>query len=170
MVSSLLVTLHDLILTVALALGGYLLGATPFALVVARRMYGVDIRRRGTSNVGAGNVYRELGAKAGGLVMACDVGKGLLPALAAVLLLPAWPAALVAFMPMGTKTIAPWWLRVTPTGTFLSPDGKTNDDRWFKIRIMPYRTQDNVIDGVVITFIDITETKRLETQLRSLGS
>ena len=99
MVSSLLVTLHDLILTVALALGGYLLGATPFALVVARRMCGVDIRRRGTGNVGAGNVYRELGAKAGGLVMACDVGKGLLPALAAVLLLPAWPAAFVAFMP-----------------------------------------------------------------------
>ncbi|MDT4328827.1 chemotaxis protein CheB [Methylomonas sp. MS20] len=32
-----------------------------------------------------------------------------------------------------------------------------------------YRTQDNVIDGVVITFIDISETKRLEAQLRGDG-
>ena len=31
---------------------------------------------------------------------------------------------------------------------------------------MPYRTQDNVIDGVVITFIDITEIKKLEAELR----
>lgn len=32
----------------------------------------------------------------------------------------------------------------------------TNDKRWFMVRIMPYRTQDNHIDGVVITFTDIT--------------
>jgi len=31
---------------------------------------------------------------------------------------------------------------------------------------MPYRTQDNIINGVVITFINITETKKLEAQLR----
>jgi PAS domain S-box-containing protein len=43
---------------------------------------------------------------------------------------------------------------------------KTHDDRWYRVRIMPYRTQDNVIDGVVITFIDITEIKQLEDALR----
>ena len=32
-----------------------------------------------------------------------------------------------------------------------------------------YRTQDNVIDGVVITFIDITEVKQLEAQLGKSG-
>ncbi len=42
----------------------------------------------------------------------------------------------------------------------------TNDDRWFSIRIMPYRRLDNVIDGVVITLVDITETKNLESALR----
>ena len=31
---------------------------------------------------------------------------------------------------------------------------------------MPYRTQDNVIDGVVLTFIDITAIKQLEAKLR----
>ncbi len=43
---------------------------------------------------------------------------------------------------------------------------KANNQRWFKVRIMPYRTHDNIIDGVVITFIDISETKHLEAQLR----
>lgn len=37
---------------------------------------------------------------------------------------------------------------------------------WFRIRIMPYRTQDNVIDGVVITFTDISAVKKMETELR----
>jgi len=43
----------------------------------------------------------------------------------------------------------------------------TRDDRWFGVRIMPYRTTDNAIDGVVITFVDITQAKNLETQLRA---
>lgn len=43
-----------------------------------------------------------------------------------------------------------------------SPDG-----RWFSVRIMPYRTMDDRIEGVVITFADITVAKTLETKLRS---
>jgi two-component system, chemotaxis family, CheB/CheR fusion protein len=42
----------------------------------------------------------------------------------------------------------------------------TDDGRWFSIRIMPYRRLDNVIDGVVITLVDITATKELESALR----
>ncbi|KPQ29548.1 MAG: two-component system, chemotaxis family, CheB/CheR fusion protein [Marinobacter excellens HL-55] len=42
----------------------------------------------------------------------------------------------------------------------------TSDDRWYSVRIMPYRRLDNVIDGVVITLVDITETKNLESALR----
>jgi len=42
----------------------------------------------------------------------------------------------------------------------------TRDGRWFTVRIMPYRTRDNRIDGVVITFADITAAKTLEAQLR----
>jgi two-component system CheB/CheR fusion protein len=40
------------------------------------------------------------------------------------------------------------------------------DGRWFTVRIMPYRTLDDRIDGVVITFADITAAKMLEAQLR----
>lgn len=42
-----------------------------------------------------------------------------------------------------------------------------DDGRWFSIRIMPYRRIDNMIDGVVITMVDITQTKNLESTLRS---
>jgi len=38
--------------------------------------------------------------------------------------------------------------------------------RWFSVRIMPYRRLDNVIDGIVITFVDITAAKELESNLR----
>jgi hypothetical protein len=34
------------------------------------------------------------------------------------------------------------------------------------VRIMPYRTLDDRIDGVVITFADITKSKALEAELR----
>jgi chemotaxis methyl-accepting protein methylase len=40
------------------------------------------------------------------------------------------------------------------------------DGRWFTVRIMPYRTHDDRIDGVVITFADITTAKTLEAELR----
>lgn len=38
--------------------------------------------------------------------------------------------------------------------------------RWFTVRIMPYRTMEDVIGGVVITFADITAAKALEVELR----
>ncbi|OEZ57229.1 chemotaxis protein CheB [Duganella sp. HH105] len=44
----------------------------------------------------------------------------------------------------------------------------THSGGWYTVRIMPYRTVENVIDGVVVTFINISESKQLETQLRSM--
>jgi len=42
----------------------------------------------------------------------------------------------------------------------------TTDGRWFLVRIMPYRTAEDVIGGVVITFANITAAKKLEAELR----
>jgi PAS domain-containing protein len=39
-----------------------------------------------------------------------------------------------------------------------------HDGNWFASRILPYRTLDNMIDGVVITFVDITEIKQAEEE------
>ena len=52
---------------------------------------------------------------------------------------------------------------------FQEKEVTTHDGRWYRVRIMPYRTQDNIIDGVVVTFIDITEIKELEAELRKRG-
>lgn len=43
----------------------------------------------------------------------------------------------------------------------------TTDGHWLSVRIMPYRTVANVIQGVVITLVDITVAKELESRLRS---
>jgi len=43
---------------------------------------------------------------------------------------------------------------------------KGRDRCWFNVRIMPYRTSDDRIDGVVITFSDITAAKTLEAKMR----
>ena len=41
-----------------------------------------------------------------------------------------------------------------------------SDGRWFLVRIMPYRTMEDVIGGVVITFANITAAKTVEAKLR----
>jgi two-component system CheB/CheR fusion protein len=40
------------------------------------------------------------------------------------------------------------------------------DGRWFAVRMLPYRSFDDRVDGVVITFTDITTAKSLEAALR----
>jgi two-component system CheB/CheR fusion protein len=57
---------------------------------------------------------------------------------------------------------------VLRTLVFCERQVPTRSGRWFTVRIMPYRTVDNVIDGVVVTFINITEAKQMEAQLRSM--
>lgn len=52
------------------------------------------------------------------------------------------------------------------TLVFSEKEIPATDGRWFTVRIMPYRRLDDVIDGVVITLLDITETKKLEQALR----
>jgi two-component system CheB/CheR fusion protein len=54
---------------------------------------------------------------------------------------------------------------LTPTET----EVRTPEGHWFSARIRPYRTLDNIIEGAVITFIDITEQKRVHQQLQTLS-
>ena len=41
----------------------------------------------------------------------------------------------------------------------------SNDDHWYRMRILPYRTADERIEGIVLTFMDITESKRASVEL-----
>jgi len=78
-----------------LTLAAYLLGSVCFGLVLAARQ-GIDLRAQGSGNVGATNVSRVLGARAGRITLALDGLKGLMPVLAGRLLLgpdDPWTAA-----------------------------------------------------------------------------
>ena len=54
----------------------YLIGSVPFALILARRLGTADLRRIGSGNLGAANVLRTSGVRAGITVMLLDVAKG----------------------------------------------------------------------------------------------
>jgi len=73
----------------------YLLGSIPSGLLLGKA-YGIDVRKEGSGNIGATNLYRTLGRKVGILTLLCDCLKGLLPVLAMKLMvLPADYAAWV---------------------------------------------------------------------------
>ncbi|HEX7412254.1 MAG TPA: chemotaxis protein CheB, partial [Bacteroidales bacterium] len=56
-------------------------------------------------------------------------------------------------------------LEVLRTLVFIQKQIPTKDDRWFTIRIMPYRTFDDRIDGLVITFVNHSDLKQVEVKL-----
>jgi glycerol-3-phosphate acyltransferase PlsY len=68
------------LLDIALILGAYLLGSIPFGLVFSKMFAKIDIREYGSHNIGATNVYRNLGKTLGVLTLLADIGKGFLPA------------------------------------------------------------------------------------------
>ena len=65
----------NLILAVAQA---YLLGAIPFGYLFVRYTMGQDVRKLGSGNIGATNVHRTAGRKAGIVVLILDIAKGFL--------------------------------------------------------------------------------------------
>jgi glycerol-3-phosphate acyltransferase PlsY len=64
----------------------YVLGSVSFAWL-AGRLHGIDLRKRGSCNLGATNVGRVLGPRWGFTVFFADLAKGLVPVLLARLLI-----------------------------------------------------------------------------------
>lgn len=75
-----------IVLLIVLPIASYVVGSTPFGVILARA-HGVDLRRRGSGNVGATNVGRSVGRGWGYLCFLLDVAKGLVPVLCAGALL-----------------------------------------------------------------------------------
>jgi glycerol-3-phosphate acyltransferase PlsY len=69
---------------------GYLLGAIPFAVIIAQ-CHGVNVLACGSCNPGATNVRRTAGKRAGRIVFFCDVLKGFLAVHGAIYLAPGDP-------------------------------------------------------------------------------
>ena len=67
----------EVISTVLLVLGAFLLGSCPFSVIIGRWFLGKDIRDYGDGNPGAANVFRAGGQKLGYLAVLLDVTKGI---------------------------------------------------------------------------------------------
>jgi len=89
----------------------YAIGSIPFALLLSRRWGAHDLRRVGSGNLGAANVLRASGVKAGIVVALLDITKGALSVTLARYLSdqPAAPAA--AGLAAIVGHIYPVWLR-----------------------------------------------------------
>jgi glycerol-3-phosphate acyltransferase PlsY len=75
----------DILFYALLIVGSYLIGAIPFGFLIGK-LYGVDVRKVGSCNIGATNVTRTVGKIPGKICFVLDFLKGALPALAAKLL------------------------------------------------------------------------------------
>jgi glycerol-3-phosphate acyltransferase PlsY len=92
-------------------IGAYLLGAIPSAYIIGRLRKGIDIRQVGSRNMGAMNVFYNVGVVPGLLVLAVDIGKG-----AAAVALAQWlvESDLVVFIAGAAAVLGhsfPVWLR-----------------------------------------------------------
>jgi glycerol-3-phosphate acyltransferase PlsY len=85
---------------------GYTVGSLPIGYLVAQGARGVDLRRAGSGNVGAANVYRTSGLRMAVAVMIADMAKG----AAAVLLAGGGVAAVTAGVAAVVGHVYPVWL------------------------------------------------------------
>ena len=73
---------------VIVAIIAYLFGSIPTGYLVAKRLFGIDIREFGSKNIGATNMFRTFGPKPALIVLFIDVAKGALPVLLTQIMLP----------------------------------------------------------------------------------
>ena len=113
------------IMTSALVvLGGYLLGSMPFGYWVVLLVKGEDIRKVGSGNIGATNVWRTYGRWLGIPIVLLDVAKGFVPALLGALLV----GELTAVLAGGAAMLGHWrplFLRFQKGGKTVATAGGT---------------------------------------------
>ena len=64
----------------------YAVGSINFSVIISRKMAGFDVRKKGSGNAGSTNVLRTVGIKAAVITLICDILKGVVAILIAVLL------------------------------------------------------------------------------------
>jgi acyl phosphate:glycerol-3-phosphate acyltransferase len=90
---------------------GYGVGSLPIGYLVANRLRGIDLRRVGSGNVGAANVYRTTGLAAALLVVLVDVAKGAMSVLFVASAAQGPAAPMAAGLAAIVGHVYPVWLR-----------------------------------------------------------
>jgi acyl phosphate:glycerol-3-phosphate acyltransferase len=109
---------------VLVVLGGYLLGSMPFGYWIVLLVKGEDIRKVGSGNIGATNVWRTYGRWLGIPIVLLDVAKGFVPALVGSLLV----GELTAVLAGGAAMLGHWrplFLRFQKGGKTVATGGGT---------------------------------------------
>ena len=101
---------------------GYLIGSIPFGVVVVRLFRGEDIRKQGSGNIGASNVWRTYGRWLGVPVALLDVAKGFVPAFVGIKLGGEWVGVLAGAASM-LGHARPIWLGFSRGGKMVATAG-----------------------------------------------
>ncbi len=64
----------------------YLIGSINFSIILSKKMAGFDVREKGSGNAGSTNMLRSVGKKAAAITLICDILKGIVAILIAIIL------------------------------------------------------------------------------------
>ena len=70
---------------IIVAIIAYLIGSISFSVIISKKMAGFDVREKGSGNAGSTNVLRTVGKKAAVITLICDILKGVVAILLALL-------------------------------------------------------------------------------------
>ena len=71
---------------VIMAIIAYLIGSVNFSVIFSKKFAGFDVREKGSGNAGSTNMLRSVGKKAAALTLICDVLKGVVAIVIAIIL------------------------------------------------------------------------------------
>ena len=75
-----------MVLNVITAIISYLIGSINFSVILSKKIAGFDVREKGSGNAGSTNMLRSVGKKAATLTLICDILKGVVAILIAMLI------------------------------------------------------------------------------------
>lgn len=70
---------------IIIAIIAYAIGSINFSVLISKKMAGFDVREKGSGNAGTTNMLRSVGKKAAAITLLCDILKGVVAILIAVI-------------------------------------------------------------------------------------
>ena len=75
-----------MVIYLIVAIIAYAIGSISFSVIISKKMAGFDVREKGSGNAGTTNILRNVGKKAAAITLLCDILKGVLAILIAILI------------------------------------------------------------------------------------